>query len=175
MPRGAYYQSRRDSAANWASTNPTLGPGEPGWETDGVLKIGDGSAAYADLPFWPQWVKKAVSYTDLQTAGLTKTFLIYTLPARGIVHGCQLEVITAFAGTAIVTLNVTVGDAGNNSRYYASTTILSTGIGTPAAILYEASSSSTTAINLYATAVGANLSALSQGALSVWMYVSKLP
>lgn len=175
MPRGWYYQLRRDTAANWASTNPTPGAGEPGLETDGVLKVGDGSSAYADLPFWPQWVRKDVSYTDLQTAGTTKTFKIYTLPKKGVVHGCNLQVTTAFAGTAIVTLAITVGDAGSASRYHGSVSLLSTGIDTSSPILYEASSSATTDINIYATSVGANLSALSQGAMSVWMYVSRLP
>lgn len=52
------FQLRRDTAANWASVNPTLGPGEPALETDTLLvKYGDGATnwnalAYAalDLP-----------------------------------------------------------------------------------------------------------------------------
>jgi hypothetical protein len=44
-------QVRRDTAANWASANPVLGSGEPAYETDtGILKVGTGVAAYADLP-----------------------------------------------------------------------------------------------------------------------------
>lgn len=48
-------QLRRDTAANWASANPTLALGELGMETDTMLyKIGDGttawnSQAYAEL------------------------------------------------------------------------------------------------------------------------------
>lgn len=44
---------RRDTAANWASTNPVLSAGEFGLETDtGKLKIGDGtSASWTNLTY----------------------------------------------------------------------------------------------------------------------------
>ena len=43
---------RRDTAANWTSTNPTLAQGEPGYETDtGKLKIGNGSTAWNSLAY----------------------------------------------------------------------------------------------------------------------------
>ena len=45
-------QVRRDTAANWTSTNPTLGSGEWGYETDtGKVKIGNGSTAWASLAY----------------------------------------------------------------------------------------------------------------------------
>lgn len=45
-------QWRRDTAANWTSTNPTLLAGEPGFETDtGKLKIGNGSTAWTSLAY----------------------------------------------------------------------------------------------------------------------------
>lgn len=45
-------QARRDTAANWTSTNPTLAAGEPGFETDtGKLKIGDGASAWTALSY----------------------------------------------------------------------------------------------------------------------------
>ena len=45
-------QVRRDSAANWTSVNPVLNQGEFGEETDTKkLKIGDGSTAWASLPY----------------------------------------------------------------------------------------------------------------------------
>ncbi len=46
------FQLRRDTAANWASVNPTLGPGEPALETDTMLvKYGDGVTAWNDLQY----------------------------------------------------------------------------------------------------------------------------
>ena len=45
-------QLRRDTAANWASTNPTLTQGEPGYETDtGRVKYGNGSTAWNSLGY----------------------------------------------------------------------------------------------------------------------------
>lgn len=48
----AKIQVRRDTSALWTSNNPTLAAGEFGYETDtGRFKIGDGSAAWTDLPY----------------------------------------------------------------------------------------------------------------------------
>jgi len=45
-------QLRRDTAANWASANPTLALGEFGMETDTMFyKIGDGTTAWASLAY----------------------------------------------------------------------------------------------------------------------------
>lgn len=44
-------QLRRDTAANWSSNNPVLAQGEAGYDTTNkLLKIGDGSTAWNDLP-----------------------------------------------------------------------------------------------------------------------------
>jgi hypothetical protein len=46
-------QLRRDTAANWTSTNPTLASGELGIETDTAkLKLGNGSTAWTSLAYW---------------------------------------------------------------------------------------------------------------------------
>lgn len=45
-------QLRRDLAASWTSTNPVLGQGEPGLETDtNQIKYGNGYSAWRDLPY----------------------------------------------------------------------------------------------------------------------------
>jgi hypothetical protein len=45
-------QHRRDTAANWTSTNPTLASGEIGFETDTLkFKIGNGSTAWTSLKY----------------------------------------------------------------------------------------------------------------------------
>lgn len=45
-------QVRRDTAANWTSTNPTLASGEIGFETDTLkFKIGNGSTAWNSLAY----------------------------------------------------------------------------------------------------------------------------
>ena len=128
-----------------------------------------------DLIRYPSWIKYTVGYASLQTAALTNSATIFTLPAKGVIQAAHADVDTAFAGTAIVTLGVTLGDAGNNSRYLASFTVLSTGLLTPSSGIWVPSMSGTTTIKVYATAVGANLSALSVGSLSVYVFWSTLP
>lgn len=45
-------QIRRDTAANWTATNPTLAQGEPGLETDTrKVKYGDGTTAWTGLAY----------------------------------------------------------------------------------------------------------------------------
>lgn len=45
-------QQRRDTAANWASANPVLAVGEPGYETDTKKsKIGDGTTTWTALGY----------------------------------------------------------------------------------------------------------------------------
>ena len=45
-------QYRRGSASDWATTNPTLAIGEPGYETDtGKFKVGTGTTAWNSLPY----------------------------------------------------------------------------------------------------------------------------
>ena len=47
------FQWRRDSALDWASINPVLREGEPGLELDtNKFKVGDGSTAWNDLPYY---------------------------------------------------------------------------------------------------------------------------
>lgn len=52
MARKVLIEFRRDTAANWTGTNPTLASGEPGYETDtGKLKVGDGATAWTGLSY----------------------------------------------------------------------------------------------------------------------------
>jgi hypothetical protein len=52
MPVVNTIQFRRDTAANWTSTNPTLAAGELGYETDTKkFKIGNGSTAWNSLTY----------------------------------------------------------------------------------------------------------------------------
>lgn len=46
-------QVRRGTAAQWASSNPTLASGEAGWETDtNEFKMGTGTTPWNSLPYW---------------------------------------------------------------------------------------------------------------------------
>ena len=72
MPVQTRIQNRRDTAANWTSTNPTLGSGEIGVETNtGKFKIGDGSTAWTSLAYAPAGLaEKATSLAAGATGAL---------------------------------------------------------------------------------------------------------
>ena len=49
---GSRIEFRRDTSTNWTSVNPTLAPGEVGYETNtGFYKVGNGSTAWASLGY----------------------------------------------------------------------------------------------------------------------------
>lgn len=123
----------------------------------------------------PRWRKYTVGYAALQTAGLTNNVTLFTLPAKGVIMAAHADVTTAFSGTAIVTMGVTLGDGGSASRYMSSFTVLSTGLLTPSSGIWIPSMSGTTDIKAYATSVGANLSALSQGSMDLYILWMTLP
>lgn len=67
-------QLRRDSASNWASANPVLALGEPGYDTTGgKLKVGDGVTVWNDLPYVTafDWNELVNTPTTLAGYGIT--------------------------------------------------------------------------------------------------------
>jgi hypothetical protein len=63
MPVQTTIKLRRDTAANWTSTNPVLSLGEPGLETDtNKVKYGDGSTAWSSLGY------AGISQADIDNA-----------------------------------------------------------------------------------------------------------
>jgi len=60
-----HIQLRRDSAADWASNNPTMPQGEIGLETDtGLFKFGDGSTAWNSLAYSNQLTHDIMFFID---------------------------------------------------------------------------------------------------------------
>lgn len=61
---------RRDTTAAWASANPVLAAGEFGLDTTlGKIKVGDGTTAWASLPFQGGGSRSVVSVTSSVTLG----------------------------------------------------------------------------------------------------------
>lgn len=71
-------QVRKDTAANWSSSNPTLLAGEVGLETDtGLFKVGTGSTAWNSLTYmYPDPYKTTAEVITTLTAGT------WTVPDR---------------------------------------------------------------------------------------------
>ena len=91
-------QIRRDTAANWTSTNPTLAEGELGLETDTrKLKIGDGITAWNDLEYYVNpseggtvyerksetfYAPSYISYLAFAPQGSLETDAVWTITKR---------------------------------------------------------------------------------------------
>lgn len=67
----------------------------------------------------PTWLEFPVSHTDLQAAATSNNITLYSLPAKGIIGGCEIVVTTPFAGTGISTYQLSVGIAGTLEKYHA--------------------------------------------------------
>lgn len=63
---------RRDTAANFTSSNPTLAAGEPGFETDtGKLKVGDGTTAWSSLSYSTDPTVVSLTSANVLTTDMT--------------------------------------------------------------------------------------------------------
>lgn len=75
-------QIRRDTAANWASSNPILAQGEPGLDlTTDQIRIGDGTSNWADLPVA---MLSATAVAALITAAQGTPVTVSALPAEPV-------------------------------------------------------------------------------------------
>jgi hypothetical protein len=86
MPVETKIQHRRDTAANWTSTNPTLAAGELGVETDTLKqKVGDGSTAWTSLAYIKAGA--ADTTTKITASGLNRTVFVSNTTPTGMVTG----------------------------------------------------------------------------------------
>lgn len=111
-------QVRRDAAADWTSTNPTLAAGEIGFESDtNKFKIGDGATAWTSLNYAPEGYA-TTSYVDTQDANIasdTLTFTNKTFDANGTGNSISnIETADIAAGT-LVTAAEGIGSNNNDT------------------------------------------------------------
>ena len=83
MPAQTVIKLRRDTAANWDTTNPVLAAGEQGYETDtGLIKIGDGTTAWGALNY--QAASRLVQPVKNMTgSSIAKGSVVYISGATG--------------------------------------------------------------------------------------------
>lgn len=129
------------------------------------------------------WVKVTKTYTDLAAANTTNQITVYTLPAKGIVHGAALKTTAAFSGGAIATYSLDLGDSTSASGYVNGYNgALFTGAnwsGSGAKLTHGATGSNdltaTMPIYLQATSTGANLDQATAGSVEIWLLISTMP
>lgn len=124
------------------------------------------------------WYRYTISYTQLQTSGLTNEIQYALLPARGVIDAVLIKSATVFAGTSISSLTFEIGINGETNRHIAGYDALAS-VSDTNNVLAEVrdffSLSSTKSLRIKATAVGANLSALNAGFLEVFVKWAVLP
>ncbi len=132
MPAQTVIKFRRDTAANWATTNPTLAAGEAGLETDsGLVKYGNGTSAWADL----QYTTTASIRTKVQNATgstIAKGSVVYINGANGDNPTIALADADTEA-TSSKTLGIVIADIANGAQGYVIESGLITNLNTAAA------------------------------------------
>lgn len=106
-------QVRRDATSDWVSASPTPSSGEPCWSEDApfLLKVGNGSDTWPNLPAVSSWVDVRTESSGPVTLGTEDHLLIITgsssftvnLPTAVGITGRIYQVKNA--GTGYVTLD----------------------------------------------------------------------
>jgi len=127
------------------------------------------------VPNIPQWIKVTKTFANFSLANATNSIDIYTLPAKGVVMGCQIFPTTVFSGGIISAYTISV--AGNLTKYQAAVNVFTgaalTGNTNP--LMNLESISGATTIQATAIAVTGLLNAATQGSVDIWLLVALLP
>lgn len=101
---GQRIKVRRDSSANWTSTNPILQAGELGFESNtNKLKIGDGLTAWAALPYLQlgKTTQEGAPIANGTIAISTAITVAHNLGQKPDIVQTWLECVTASNGYAV--------------------------------------------------------------------------
>lgn len=113
-------QQRRGTAAQWSSSNPTLGAGEIGWESDtNKFKIGDGTNLWNDLDYFVDEASLSTSLGDyVETSTLGQANGVATLDSTGNVPFSQLGNIIDGAPEVLNTLNEIAAAVNDDASFF---------------------------------------------------------
>ena len=123
------------------------------------------------------WQRVDIPFTSLQTASTTDTVTAFSLPAGYILMGVAIKHSIAFAGTLITDVTLDVGISTDKTKFISAFDVLAAVSSTNFDYLianYIADFTNATNITLRASSVGANLSALSAGYVSVYYLIQKV-
>lgn len=141
---------RRDTAANWASANPTLSSGEIGYDiTNKQFKVGDGSTAWSSLAFSTESPSGAQSKADaaeadaISSAAADAASQVSTHAGLTATHGATGAVVGT---TNTQTLTNKTIDGNSNTLTVLNAQTTATASSTASTIVLR-DSSSNTAIN----------------------------
>lgn len=113
-------QVRRDTAANWTSTNPTLASGEIGFETDTLkFKVGNGSTAWTSLKYSQDasLLNGTASITALTATGDVSAGGVLKSTQSSGDEGGQIDLTKSVTNTTITT-GVSIDVYQDKLRFY---------------------------------------------------------
>ncbi len=128
----------------------------------------------------PTWMKFSFTHLQLQAAALTNDFEIYSAPARVQLGGAVLKHSAAFGGGAIASYTLSLGLTGDLARYLSPFSAFGAPANTKPTgyaegyLLDQLQFGAVTSIRVAAVATGANLSASTAGAATLWLLISRL-
>jgi hypothetical protein len=128
--------------------------------------------AMLNVPRW-QKVGAALGYASFSDASTSKSVALFTLSAKGVIHAVKIKHSTAFAGTGILTVKMSVGIAGATAKYGAPLDVMQAvgdmAFGFNHEVGAETHNATGTGIVVTAEATGANLDQLTAGVVDVWV------
>jgi hypothetical protein len=126
----------------------------------------------------PLWDKYTLSYADLAAAALQNDVALFGLPARGMIKDVVIKHSAAFGGGSIASYTLSVGIAGNFTKYAPAFDVFQA----PGNTVFQLSTvqglenfGAVTPIRAQAIATGANLNAATQGSVDIWVLWTTLP
>lgn len=117
-----------------------------------------------------KWQSVVIPYTALQTAATSQKVTLFSLPAGWGIFGLNIKNTTAFAGTSITDVVANIGTTADPTKFIDGFDVLAAVSDSNFEMNMTntlLSFASATDIKLQGVATGANLSALSQGSITV--------
>lgn len=114
-----------------------------------------------------------IGFADCTAAATTQTKALFTLGRESIVIGCRIKGRTAFAGTAITGVTVSVGSTSLGVTGIASAFNIFQAVAAGTfqlSQLFKQGPDADEVINAYLTSVGGNLSAMTAGSVTIDVY-----
>jgi hypothetical protein len=132
MPAQTVIKFRRDTAANWTTSNPILAAGEAGLETDsGLVKYGNGTSAWADLHYTGASTVKTRVHNGTGSQ-INKGAVVYINGANGDTPTIALADADSEA-TSSKTLGIVEANIANGAKGYVIESGLITNLNTASA------------------------------------------
>lgn len=119
----------------------------------------------------PGWQSVTVSYSQLSTAATSNQVSLFSVPAGSMLTGLVVKHAQAFAGTSITDVYVQAGISGTYDKfidYFDVYQAVADQSFKSSIVNYIGSWASATTVYLQAISVGANLSSLSQGSVTIF-------